>query len=106
MNKIVPYEIAYLAKQKGFNEEIDNIYCLGQWDAERQVIDDSFKAPKNSEMCGEEACSAPTYLELKEWLEKRLKKSFEEKPTKENIKKTLKILPNVDMERPQELLLM
>ena len=95
---IVNYKLALLAKQKGFNEEVENIYCLEQWDAERQETDPSFKAPKNSEMCGKQACSGPTYSELKQWLFDNHNLKVEEN----DIEEILKTLPNVKLKRPQE----
>ena len=98
----VKYEIAYLAKQKGFNEEIDAIYCLGQYDAERQVKDPNFIAPKNSEMCTDEACSGPTVKELQKWFKKKHKLEVQEK----DFLKVLKTLPNVKLKRPKEIFFM
>lgn len=100
MNNTVSYDIAYLAKQKGFNEEIDYIYCLGQWDAERQIKDPLFIAPKNSEMCGEEACSAPSSLELKKWLKSVHNLEVEEA----NIEEALRKLPDIYLKKPQEVI--
>lgn len=63
----VPYEIALLAKEKGFNED-----CITRWGETSKKLYETWKPMKNSEDC-EDFTAAPLYQQLVDWFDKKHK---------------------------------
>ena len=61
----VPYDIALMAKGKGFNED-----CITRWGETSKKLYETWKPMKNSEDC-EDFTTAPLYQQLIDWFEEK-----------------------------------